>query len=84
MSKRGNYENYEHLNVETIKRACKGDGDALSAVISRYQNYGRKCFRTIAITKYNLDMRTVPMDDLMQVVWMRLVKVIVKKYKVSD
>lgn len=83
MRKKKEYKDYDYLSVETIRRASKGDRDALDAVVSRYQNYGRKCLMTIAGTKYNLNIRTVPVDDLMQVVLMRLVKVIVEKYEIS-
>lgn len=81
MSKTVKEKRYVYIDEVTIKKACGGEEKALNAVITRYMNYGRKCFRTIATTKYNLDMRSVPMDDLMQLVWMRLVKVIVKKFK---
>ncbi len=67
-----------------IRRASKGDKDALGAVIARYQNYGRKCLMMTARTKYNLNARAVPVDDLMQIVLMRLVKVIVRKYEISE
>ncbi len=66
-----------------VVRASKGDKDALGAVIVRYQRYGRKCLMMIARTKYNLDMNTLPVDDLMQIVSMRLVEVIEKKYEIS-
>ena len=82
MSKKGRDNNYVYIDTETIKRACDGDRYAQDKVVRRYLNYGRKCFRTIATTKYNLDMRCVPMDSLMQYVWIRLLDVIVKKFKV--
>lgn len=84
MRKKGGYSKYDYLGIETIRKASEGDGEALSAVISRYQNYGRKCLRVAAGTKYKLDMGTLPVDDLMQIVLMRLAKVIVKKYRISE
>lgn len=77
-------KDYEYLSAEVIRKASKGDKDALNAVIARYQNYARKCLMMIAGTKYNLDEKTVPVDDLMQIVLMRLVKVIVKKYRILE
>ncbi len=84
MRRKERYKNYDYPGAEIIKRASKGDKDALGVVIARYQNYGRKCLMAIASTKYNLDIRTVPVDDLMQIVLMRLVKVIVRKYEISE
>ena len=78
----GKKTDYAYVSADTIKKACAGDDKALGEIILRYTNYARKCFRTIAITKYCLDIKSVPMDDLMQLVWMRFVKVIVKKFKV--
>ena len=83
MSKGRRYEKYDHISEDVIRRACKGDGNALSTVISRYENYGRKCFRTYATTVFELDINRVPMDDLMQIVWMKFVEVVVKKFKIS-
>jgi hypothetical protein len=82
MSGKSKVDDYKYIKTETIKKACGGDGEALEKVILRYENYGRKCLRNIAATKYNLDINSVPMDDLMQNVWMRLIRVIVRKFKV--
>ena len=84
MRRKERHKHCDHLGAEVIRRASKGDKDALGAVIARYQNYGRKCLMMIAGTKYNLDVRTVPVDDLMQIVLMRLMNVIVKKYEISE
>lgn len=82
MSKKGKGDSYVYIDTETIKKACGGNRDAQSRVIQRYLNYARKCFRTIAATNYSLDMRSVPMEDLMQHVWMRFIAVIEKRFKV--
>lgn len=82
MSKR-RYKDYENVNADVIRSACKGDNGAMSKIIAHFQNYGRKCFRTIASTTFNLDVRYIPMDDLMQVVWIRFVDVIREKFDVS-
>jgi hypothetical protein len=82
MSRKSKVEDYKYIKAETIRKACGGDGEALGTVILRYENYGRKCLRNIAATKYNLDIKSLPMDDLMQYVWMRLIRVIVRKFKV--
>ena len=85
MSRKGKnyYDNYDYLTEETIQRASEGDSKALSDVILRYMNYGRKCFRTLAATKYGRDPETLPMEDLMQMVWMRFAEIIVKKFTVD-
>lgn len=85
MSRKGKnyYDNYDYLTEETIQRASEGDSKALSDVILRYMNYGRKCFRTLATTKYGRDTETLPMEDLMQMVWMRFAEIIVKKFNVN-
>ena len=85
MSRKGKnyYDNYDYLTEETIQRASEGDSKALSDVILRYMNYGRKCFRTLATTKYGRDLETLPMEDLMQMVWMRFAEIIVKKFNVN-
>ena len=60
MSRKGKnyYDNYDYLTEETIRKASEGDSKALSDVILRYMNYGRKCFRTLATTKYGRDPET--------------------------
>ena len=83
MCKKGKHKNCEQWGAEMVMRASKGDRDALGSVVVRYQRYGRKCLLMIARTKYNLDTNTLPVDDLMQIVSMRLVEVIIKKYEIS-
>ena len=85
MSRKGKnyYDNYDYLTEETILKASEGDGKALSDVILRYMNYGRKCFRTLAAPKYGRDPETLPMEDLMQIVWMRFADIIVNKFTVD-
>ena len=82
MSKR-RYEDYENVCADVIREACEGDSVAMNRVIAHYMNYGRKCFRTIASTVFNLDVRYIPMDDLMQLVWIEFVRVIREKFDVS-
>lgn len=83
MNKGRRYENYDYLKEDVIRKACMGDNGALSAVIVRYENYGRKCFRSIATVVFGLDADTVPVDDLMQLVWCKVSKVIEKKFKIT-
>ena len=82
MSKR-RYEDYENVSADVIRKAYKGDNEAMSRIIAHYQNYGRKCFGTIASTVFDLDVRYIPMDDLMQLVWIKFVGVIRDKFDVS-
>ena len=81
MSKR-RFEEYENVSADVIREACKGDNGAMNRIIAHYQNYGRKCFRTIASTVFNLDVRFIPMDDLMQLVWIEFMRVIREKFDV--
>ncbi|MCR5596132.1 MAG: helix-turn-helix domain-containing protein [Lachnospiraceae bacterium] len=81
--RRNPYEEYEYLPVEVIRSACEGDSTALSAVIRRYRSYAGKCFRTIAESKYELHMSNIPVDDLMQEVWIKLIEVIRTKFVIA-
>ena len=79
MSKR-RYGDYRHVSADVISEACRGNGEAMNQVIVHFQNYGRTCFRSIASTVFNLDVRCIPMEDLMQLVWIRFMRVIVEKF----
>ena len=81
MSKR-RFEEYENVSADVIREACKGDNGAMNRIIAHYLNYGRKCFRTIVSTVFNLDVRFIPMDDLMQLVWIEFMRVIREKFDV--
>ena len=81
MSKR-RFEEYENVSADVIREACKGDNGAMNRIIAHYLNYGRECFRTIASTVFNLDVRFIPMDDLMQLVWIEFMRVIREKFDV--
>ncbi len=80
--RKGEKREYEYLSAEVIKKACSGDTEALSQVVIRYRNYARKCFKNAAESKYKLNMRKVPVEDLMQEVWMDLTRVLVGKFVV--
>ena len=75
-------EEYEYLPVDDIVKACGGDSAALSRVIGRYRGYAYKCFRSRAESKYKLNMRRIPTEDLMQEVWIKLVEVITTRFVV--
>ncbi len=77
------YNEYENVSADVIRKACSGDEDAMNMIIVHYQNYGRKCFRTFASTVFDLDVRSIPMDDLMQIVWIEFMRVIRKKFDIS-
>lgn len=83
MSKK-DYTDYDYLDVEVIKEACKGKENALEKVIFRYENYAKTCLRQIARSEFGLDERFIPFDDLLQTMWMELIKVIVTKFKIAD
>ena len=84
MNKKRDYTDYEYLEVEVIKQACKGEGRAWEKVIYRYDNYARTCLRQIAGSEFGLDERYIPVDDLMQTMWMELIRVIVTKFRIMD
>ena len=73
-------EDYDYVKIDVIRRACRGNGDALGKVITRYHNYGRKCLREIAFQQ-GLNTQELPIEDLMQEVWIRMIKLIVTKFK---
>ncbi len=80
MSKIGKYEDYDYVEEETVKRACMGDEIAQTEVIKRYDHYVRRVFRTVARSSFNVDPNSIPMDSLMQDVWMKILDVIEKKF----
>lgn len=73
---------YEYLPTKVVRLAVQGDRMAQNQAILRYENYAKTCFRTIAETEYGLKMKDVPMEDLMQMVWIRFIKDIEKYFKV--
>ncbi len=79
---RENKGKYVYPSAKDIGMAVNGDNNAMSRIIDRYQNYGYTCLRNAAREKYNLDLGFIPMDDLMQIVWIRFVSVVRKKFVV--
>ncbi len=78
---RGEFDSYDYLSAEEIIGACDGDLEALGSVVMRYENYARKCLRGIASKKYGLEMKSLPKEDLMQEVWLELIRVLRKRFK---
>ena len=72
---------YEYLSTDMIINACSGDKEAMGQVVIRYRNYAVKCLRTAAESKYRLNLRQLPEEDLMQEAWMKLTQVVVKKFR---
>ncbi|MBQ6362287.1 MAG: helix-turn-helix domain-containing protein [Lachnospiraceae bacterium] len=84
MKKRRGFENYDYLSTDVIKLACSGDKEALGKVIARYDNYAIKCTKSMAVSKFGLDVETIPIDDIMQTIWMRMIELILTRFKFYD
>lgn len=80
--RRNNYDRYEYLEVEVIEKAVKGDNEALEKVISRYEAYASAYLKKIAVSDYGIDLRLLPEEDLLQIVWMKFIKIIQMKFKI--
>ena len=74
------YNNYKYLDEDIIQKACMGEGVEQCAVIARYMNYANKCFRTIASKVFGLSPDGIPMEDIMQVVWMKYIRIITMEF----
>ena len=74
------YSNYKYLDEDIIQKACRGEGVEQGAVIARYKNYAYKCFRTIARKVFGLSPEGIPMEDIMQVVWMKYIRIITMEF----
>ena len=80
--RKNNYDRYEYLEVELIEKAVKGDNEALEKVISRYEAYASVYLQKIAVSDYGIDLRLLPEEDLLQIVWMKFIKIIQMKFKI--
>ena len=83
MKKRGGFRDYEYLSEDVIRKACSGDREALGKVIARYDNYAIKCAKNMAVGKFGLDIDTIPFEDIMQTIWMRMIELILTRFKIS-
>ena len=79
---RRNSENYDYLSYAEIENACNGDPTALAMVIKRYEFYAGKCLMGTAQNSFGLELKSLPLDDLMQEVWIKLIRVIQKEFKI--
>lgn len=75
------FEGYDYLSYEEIVGACKGDPAAMDMVIKRYEFYATKCLTGIAKCSFGLEVRSMPVDDLMQEVWIKLIRVIQEEFR---
>ena len=74
------FENYDYLDYEDIVEACLGDQEALSKVFKRYECYEMKCLKNMARHR-GFDMNSLPIDDLKQEVWTRLISLIQEDFE---
>lgn len=82
MKKKDQYEEYDYLPVEVIRKACSGDMYAWEEVISRYRNYVHVCISNRAAI-YKLDPQKIPREELMQDIWLKVYEVIGKKFAIG-
>ena len=75
-----NYDDYAYLSTDEILKAVKGDSDALEVVMTRYENYAKQCLYGIACDMFNLEPQSLPIEDLMQEIWMKLVPLITERF----
>jgi len=80
-SEKGSYDEYDYLEEETIIKACNGDEMAQTEVIMRYDHYVRRVFRTVAKTSFNLNTNEIPVESLIQDVWIEILRIIVNKFE---
>ncbi len=79
--KKDQYDKYDHLPVDVIRRALRGDSAAWEEVICRYRNYAHVCI-TNSASVYKVDPNTLPRDELMQEIWLKVAEVIGKKFTI--
>ena len=70
-------QKYNYLSDEIILMACRSDNRALSAVIKRYERYARKIIMKYARRRIPEGSGEVPVEDILQIVWLRLIKAII-------
>lgn len=80
---KGSEGDYDYLSFDVIRRACRNDKEALEKVVSRYDSYALRCLKQIAVGQFSLDTERIPLDDLLQSVWMRMIELIVTRFKIS-
>ena len=70
-------QKYNYLSDEIILMACRSDNRALSAVIKRYERYARKIIMKYAKRMFSDGSGEIPVEDILQIVWLRLIKAII-------
>ena len=72
------------LNEDVIRRMCRGDRKAANEIVKYYEKYAKKCIWVIAIGYLGLKPDQIPMDDILQRVWMKFIQVIPQKFTKLD
>ena len=75
---------YRKLSDDVVRQACKGKEDSLGLVVQHYENYAKRCCRSIAVAQFGLSADQTPMEDILQDVWCKYRNVLMRKFRDLD
>jgi hypothetical protein len=74
------YDNYDFISREVIRRFTEGDNKAYEIVMNRYANYLHRCFVGKALG-FKLNPQRLDMENLKQEAWVRFAVIMQQKFK---
>ena len=80
--KNGRGNGCEYLDSDTVRNACNGEPSAIACVMARYAPYLKRCFVNDVAVEFGLDPELVPMEDILQQVWMKYIWIIMEQFEV--